>query len=125
MGVSVDDLEYQEDVGILLQYSVISRTEDPVSFSMHRLVHLPFRAWLLGLGTLGKWQAEALRRVADSVAEQLSVKRETKYLTACDILEPYVDVVLKHGFETGRWLSEGARAKSKRCPLHRPCTFSA
>ena len=58
-GESVDELEFREDIGILIQYSLISKNEDDVSFSMHRLVQLTIQIWLLKQGTLDQWEAEA------------------------------------------------------------------
>ena len=62
-GASVDEIEFQEDIGTLIQYSLISKNEDGVSFSMHRLVQLTMRIWLSKQGTLEKWDAEAHRSV--------------------------------------------------------------
>ena len=62
-GASVDEIEFQEDIGTLIQYSLISKNEDGVSFSMHRLVQLTIRTWLLKQSTLDQWEAEACRSV--------------------------------------------------------------
>ena len=62
-GASVDELEFQEDIGTLIQYSLISKNDDGVSFSMHRLVQLTIRTWLMKQSTLKKWEDEAYRLV--------------------------------------------------------------
>ena len=62
-GFSVDEIEFQEDIGTLIQYSLICKNEDGVSFSMHRLVQLTIRTWLLNQSTLVQWEAEACRSV--------------------------------------------------------------
>ncbi len=86
-GVSPDEIEFSEDVGILVQYSLITRNEVTVSFSMHRLVQLTIRIWLSRQGTLHKWEAEALRLVSNSSSEMGS------------IMLPHVGVVLRYNFE--------------------------
>ena len=62
-GESTDEIEFQEDIGTLIQYSLISKKGDGVSFSMHRLVRLTIRTWLMNQGTLEKWDAKASRSV--------------------------------------------------------------
>ena len=59
-GASVDEIEFQEDIGTLIHYSLISKNEDGVSFSMHRLVQLTIRTWLMKQGTLKEWDSKAL-----------------------------------------------------------------
>ncbi len=86
-GVSLDEIEFSEDVGTLVQYSLITRNEVTVSFSMHRLVQLTIRIWLSRQGTLHKWEAEALRLVSNSSSEMGS------------IMLPHVGVVLRYNFE--------------------------
>ena len=63
MDVSADEIEFQEDIGTLIQYSLISKNEDGVSFSIHRLVQLTIRTWLMKQGTVEKWDTVALESV--------------------------------------------------------------
>ena len=65
--VSDDEIEFQESIGTLIQYSLISKNEDGVSFSMHRLVQLTIRIWLSKQGTSDKWYAEARRSLTKAV----------------------------------------------------------
>lgn len=97
--VSFDELEFQEDIGILIQYSLISKNRDPVSYSMHRLVHLTIRIWLLREGTLGKWEAEALRLVLESYPATNSADRGGQDMVMRGLLFPHVITVLQYEFE--------------------------
>ena len=69
MDVSVDEIEFQEDIGTLIQYSLISKRKDGISFSMHRLVQLTVRTWLMKQGTLEEWDAEARRSVGKALLD--------------------------------------------------------
>lgn len=95
-GLSVDELESQEDIGILIQYSLISRTKDLVSFSMHRLVQLTIRIWLSSQGTLGEWQAEALRLVS----KPISLAVDEKKIPTAQLYFPHASVVVDYMFKT-------------------------
>lgn len=75
-GVSDDELESDKDIGILVQYSLISRNENLVSYSTHRLVQLTSRIWLSGQGASGNWKAEALMAVLYAFTATLSVDEE-------------------------------------------------
>lgn len=97
--VSFDELEFQEDIGILMQYSLISKNRDPVSYSMHRLVHLTIRIWLLREGTLGKWEAEALRLVLESYSVTISADSGGQDMVMRELLFPHVITVLQYKFE--------------------------
>ena len=94
-GLSVDELEFQENIGILIQYSLISRNEDFVSFSMHRLVQLTIQIWLSSQGTLGEWQTEALRLVSKSFSLAVDEK-----IPAALLYIPHASVVVNYRFET-------------------------
>ena len=81
--VSIDEIEFQEDIGTLIQYSLIIQNEDGVSFSMHRLVQLTIQIWLLKQGILDKWHAEAWW----SVKRALEVAaRSTEASNHCDMV---------------------------------------
>ena len=98
-GLSVDELESKDDIGMLIQYSLISRNDNLVTFSMHRLVQLTIRTWLSRQGSLGKWQAEALRLLSDALPVAV-VTVTTQYLATAGLYSPHASVVVDYMFET-------------------------
>lgn len=50
------DLDFEDDVAILRDYSLISIMGDSNSFTMHRLVQLTTRVWLQSHGKLDQWR---------------------------------------------------------------------
>ena len=78
-GASVDEIEFQEDIGTLIHYSLISKNEDGISFSMHRLVQLTVRTWLMKQGTLDTWDSEALRSISKAFLAASPTDPEGKY----------------------------------------------
>lgn len=66
---------------------------------MHRLVHLTIRIWLLREGTLGKWEAEALRLVLESYPATNSADSGGQDMVMRGLLFPHVITVLQYEFE--------------------------
>jgi tetratricopeptide (TPR) repeat protein len=55
--------EFNDDIHILLRYSLISKNVDGTAFSMHNLVQLATRQWLEVNGELEKWKWQSLRNL--------------------------------------------------------------
>ena len=100
INISVDDIEFDEDIGMLLQYSLISSNDDRSLFSMHRLVHLTIRIWLSKQNTLSKWEAEALAIIFHAFAEAFAEDEASRALTECGILYSHAKSVAGCTFET-------------------------
>ncbi|KAJ5973175.1 hypothetical protein N7481_010385 [Penicillium waksmanii] len=54
------DPDFEDDVSILRNFSIISVNEDNNSFTMHRLVQLATRAWLKSHGELDQWRDKSI-----------------------------------------------------------------
>lgn len=100
INISVDEIEFDEDIGILLQYSLISSNDDRSLFSMHRLVHFTIRIWLSEQNTLSKWEVEALAIIYHAFAEAFVKDEVSRALIDCGKLYLHAKAVAGYTFET-------------------------
>lgn len=57
---NIDDLDFEEAIGMLLEYSLCVSENDGISYAVHRLVQISTRSWLEMNKKLAVWQERAL-----------------------------------------------------------------
>ena len=95
---SVDDIDFEENLGLLLQYSLINTDSTVSACSMHRLVQLTIQIWLSNQHDLERWQIQAFKLISRAFPDNLKHLTGTdrgEKLAKCAELCPHAKVVLK------------------------------
>ena len=95
-GLSADELEFPEDLGMLIHCFLVNSEQECLVLSMHRLVQLTIRAWLSRQGLQAKWEAEALRLVSRAFADAFPPNEKGRDLPKCRALYPHARVVMQY-----------------------------
>ena len=100
-----DDLELQEAIGVLLDYSLVSQEDnnDAASYSMHRLVQICVRTWLKQDECLRFWERKALGLLGEKFP---SGRFDT--WTECKSLLPHARKVLEYIVDSEMLVADAA-----------------
>lgn len=94
-GNEVDPSEVEENIGPLVEYSLISAEEGGSTFTIHRLVQLSVRQWLQANNELNQQSEMVLR----ALYYRFPGTQPSNWRT-CELLMPHVDSILKYSFST-------------------------
>lgn len=86
-----DDLDFENRLAPLEEFSLITLEDSDRSFQMHRLVQMAIRSWLERHGEIDRWKQSA----AELVAENLPIA-EYPFWKTWEILLPHSEVTLDY-----------------------------
>ena len=96
-------IDFENALGILREFSLITTEEGGKFFEMHRLVQLATRKWLERYEDVDKWQAEAIKVMAKAFPSG-----DYDNWKVCETLSPHAIQVLKCQLQSSQSLLERA-----------------
>lgn len=97
--VQPDELDFDLDLGILFQYSLVDQDATKTFISLHRLVHLTIKSWLADLKEQSKWEEKALAAIRHEFLKAMSVTdAQHRDLATCRALRIHVLEVCRCSF---------------------------
>ncbi|KAJ5127840.1 P-loop containing nucleoside triphosphate hydrolase protein [Penicillium atrosanguineum] len=111
--VSSEIDNFENDILLLRDYSLISVTSDQVNFEMHRLVQVGMQEWLQAQGILEHWQEIFIRRLERNFPDG-----EFENWKECQLLFPHVQCTLMRQHVGKASMEEWASL------LHKAATFA-
>ena len=88
-------LDFENAIGVLLQFSLVVEEKGKDLFAIHRLVQLATRKWIEACGELERFQEDAL-----SLVYQQYPKGGYENWRFCEALEPHAQIVLSYIFDS-------------------------
>lgn len=89
------DLDFEDNVAPLIEFSLLNSSVDGRTFGMHRLVQIAMRSWLNLHGETQKWKDKALNLFYKSFPYGCSYEEWRR----CETLLPHADVVLGYQYD--------------------------
>ena len=89
------DLDFEDNVDRLIEFSLLNSSVDGHTYGMHRLVQIAMKSWLDLHGETQKWKDKAL----DLFYESFPYGRSYKEWRRCETLLPHADVVLGYQYD--------------------------
>ena len=89
----IDDITLEENINVLLSFSLIRAETEKDSFEMHRLVQAAMRHWLRSEGCDQLWKECAIQRVAEQFPE---AEHQMKEWPLCEYLMSHADEVIQY-----------------------------
>ena len=86
-----DDVMFEEDLNVLLNFSLIRAETQRETFEMHRLVQIAMRHWLGSEKTEQFWKMQAIERVAHQFPAAID---QDQHWPECEALTSHADEVL-------------------------------
>lgn len=86
-----DDLDFENRLAPLQEFSLIIAEDSGQSFQMHRLVQMAIRSWLERHGGIDRWQRDGIKLIADSLPTV-----EYRFWKTWEILLPHSEVALNY-----------------------------
>ena len=90
-----DEMDFDEAVSVLINFSLISAEIEEDTFSMHRLVSLTTQIWLAKNNLQGEWRGKALNRLDQAVPDGYNHDSSAEF----ESLYPHVHLLLSYTFE--------------------------
>jgi tetratricopeptide (TPR) repeat protein len=91
---AVDDLAFENCLGPLQEFSLVTQDEGGQIFQMHRLVQVAVKSWLVRHGEIDQWKQNALRSIAGTLPWG-----EYQQWGAWEILLPQTQVALDYLYQ--------------------------
>lgn len=88
-------LDFENAIGVLLQFSLVVEEKGKHVFAIHRLVQLATRKWIEACGELERFQEDAL----SLVYQQYPYGRFENW-TRCEALEPHAQIILYYTYDS-------------------------
>ncbi|KAI9737238.1 MAG: hypothetical protein M1818_005770 [Claussenomyces sp. TS43310] len=88
---------FDQSIGQLLAYSLITRNATKTQFDVHRLVHFISRVWQAEHGRAEKWRTAAQKRILDRLP-----KEEFKFLDVTASYLPHARAAIKEDMRSSR-----------------------
>ncbi|KAK6362595.1 hypothetical protein TWF730_000052 [Orbilia blumenaviensis] len=104
----MDQLQFEDAISPLLNFSLIREQAGGSMFEMHRLVQLSTKTWLEQNQTLQKWQSEATEIIAS-----LFPKGNYETWSECQVQLPHASEIMLFGLTDSQDLLNLASLKSK------------
>ena len=89
------DLDFEDDVARLIEFSLLNSSTDGRSFGMHRLVQIAMKHWLDLHGETQKWRDRAL----DILHRSFPHYYGPEVWSRCETLLPHAEAVLKYEYD--------------------------
>lgn len=86
-----DDLDFENRLAPLQEFSLIIAEDSGQSFQMHRLVQMAIRSWLERHGGIDRWKRDGIKLIADSLPTV-----EYRFWKTWEILLPHSEVALNY-----------------------------
>lgn len=99
--VQPDELELDDDVSILSQYSLVEPDTKHEFLSIHRLVQVTINIWLTKSGKQAAWQASALEAIKNAFLNAMSnTDGKKRDMATCRALHTHAQVVSQYNLQS-------------------------
>ena len=99
--IQPDELEFEQDLGILIQYSLVDQDGRKDLLSLHRLVQLSIMIWLSDNNAQTQWREKALVVLRDKFLKAMSASDPGRRdMATCRALRIHVIEICRYNFES-------------------------
>ncbi|CCD45202.1 hypothetical protein BofuT4_P009190.1 [Botrytis cinerea T4] len=99
--IQPDELEFEQDLGMLIQYSLVDQDARKDLLSLHRLVQLSIMMWLSDNNAQTQWHAKAFVVLRDAFLKAMSASGPKRPdMATCRALRIHVINICRYKFES-------------------------